>query len=68
MIPKYKQFIPIKPHIRPWVLDWGTIWICEDPMSIHNGMRYCTGETPKEAYDNFAEEYMIEPETTSTST
>jgi len=68
VIPKYKQFIPAKPHIRPWVLDWGMIWICEEPHSIHNGMRYCTGETPKEAYDNFVEEYMIEPETTSSDT
>lgn len=68
MIPKYKQFIPVKPHIRPWVLDWGTLWICEDLFVTHNGSRYCTGETPKEAYDNFVEEYMIEPETKITNT
>jgi hypothetical protein len=68
VIPKYKQFIPTKPHIRPWTLDWGTLWICEDPFVTHNGSRYCTGETPKEAYDNFVEEYMIEPETKITNT
>lgn len=62
------QFVPTKPHIRPWVLDWGILWICEEPLIIVNGLKYCTGESPKEAYENYVEEYLNEQQTAPRNT
>lgn len=59
------QLTPIKPHIRPWTFSYHDAtetryWICEEPKSILTGMKYCIGNTPRDAYEKYFEEYLSE--------